>query len=329
MKKNVLIVVLIVAVAALAFTVARKDRQLETAMNAARQEREARKTHAESVSKTARTERGKEKTGGMEQASPVETQVARTEPVAPAVAKATGVNTNFMGALADMMKNPQMKEMMRAQQKVMIGKMYAALPRYLNLPDETKARLDQLLLDRQLAMAEAGLAMMNGSAEDRRKAAEDSKAVKAESDQAIQELLGAQDYEVFKQYEASLSEQTNVSLFKDTLSGDDALGEQQEYDLVAAMYQARETLPQDSLLNQQNQSPDPTQLTEERVAETLKQMETLQQRYAEAAATVLSAGQLERFKQWQQQMATMQRTGLNMAAQMFNSGKSSGATSQH
>jgi len=226
-----------------------------------------------------------------------------------------------MGAIADMMKNPQMKEMMRAQQKVMVNKMYAALPRYLNLSDETKARLDQLLLDRQLAMAEVGLAMMNGSAEDRKKAAEDSKAVKAESDQAIQELLGAQDYEVFKQYEASLSEQTNVSMFKDTLSGNDALDEQQEYDLVAAMYQAREALPQDSLFNQQNQSPDPTQLTEERIAETLKQMEALQQRYAEAAATVLSAGQLERFKQWQQQMANMQRAGLNMAAQMFNAGK--------
>jgi len=329
MKKNVLIVVLSVAVAALAFTVVRKDRQLETVANTTRQEREVRKAHAESVSKTARTEREKDKAGTTAPTKPIGSQAAKTEPAAPAVAKASGINTNFMGAIADMMKNPQMKEMIRAQQKVMVNKMYAALPRYLNLSDETKARLDQLLLDRQLAMAEAGLAMMNGSAEDRKKAAEDSKAVKAESDQAIQELLGTQDYEVFKQYEASLSEQTNVSLFKDTLSGDDALGEQQEYDLVAAMYQAREALPQNSLFNQQNPSPDPTQLTQERVAETLKQMETLQQRYAEAAATILNAGQLERFKQWQQQMATMQRTGLNMAAQMFNPGKSSGATSQH
>ena len=328
MKKNVLIVVLIVAVAALAFTVVQKNHQLETVMNAARQERAARKTHAESVPKTARTEREKDKAETTLPAKPVESRTAKTEPVAPAVAKAPGVNTNFMGAIADMMKNPQMKEMMRAQQKVMIGKMYAALPRYLNLPDETKARLDQLLLDRQLAMAEAGLAMMNGSAEDRKKAAEDAQAVKTEGDRAIQELLGAQDYEVFKQYEASLSEQTHVSMFKDTLSGDDALDEQQEYDLVAAMYQAREALPQDSLLNQQNQSPDPTQLTEERIAETLKQMETLQQRYAEAAATILNAGQLERFKQWQQQMATMQRAGLNMAAQMFNPGKSAVATPQ-
>ncbi len=321
MKKNVLIVILSVVVIALIVSVMRKNHQLETVMEMAKQERESRKSHAEKMSKTARKEREKDKTDSTALVKPVERQAAKTEPLAPAVAKTSGINTNFMGAIADMMKNPQMKEMMRAQQKVMVNKMYAALPRYLNLSDETKARLDQLLLDRQLAMAEVGLAMMNGSAEDRKKAAEDSKAVKAESDQAIQELLGAQDYEVFKQYEASLSEQTNVSMFKDTLSGNDALDEQQEYDLVAAMYQAREALPQDSLFNQQNQSPDPTQLTEERIAETLKQMEALQQRYAEAAATVLSAGQLERFKQWQQQMANMQRAGLNMAAQMFNAGK--------
>lgn len=324
MNKNVLIMGLVVAVAALGWLVVRKNNQLEIVTKMARQEREVRKTHAESLPKTARTERKKDKTEATEQAGPVEIQVAKTGPATPAVAKASGINTNFMGALADMMKNPQMKEMLRAQQKVMIGKMYAALPRYLNLSDETKARLNQLLLDRQLAMAEAGLAMMNGSAEDRKKAAEDCTRVKAEGDQAIQELLGAQDYEVFKQYEASLSEQTHVSLFKDSLSGDDVLDEQQEYDLVAAMYQAREALPQDSLLNQQNQSPDPTQLTEERISETLKQMETLQQRYAEAAATVLSAGQLERFKQWQQQMATMQRAGLNMASQMFGQGKGDG-----
>jgi len=329
MNKNVLIIVLFAAVAALGWLVVRKNSQLETVSKRAEQEREVWKAHAESLSKNAQAERKKERTRAVEPAKPADLPAVTTEPAAPAVAKASGINTNFMGAIADMMKNPQMKEMMRVQQKAMVDKMYAALPRYLNVSDETKARLNRLLLDRQLAMAEVGLAMMNGSAEDRKKAAEDSKTVRTESDQAIQELLGAQDYEVFKQYEASLTEQTHVSLFKETLSGNDVLDEQQEYDLTAALYQARETLPQDSSLNRQDPSPDPTQLTEERIAETLKQMETLQHRYAEAAATVLSEAQLERFKQWQQQMATMQRAGLNMAAQMFSPEKSTGATPRH
>jgi hypothetical protein len=227
-----------------------------------------------------------------------------------------------MGAVADMMKNPQMKEMIRAQQKVVVGQMYGGLARYLSLSPEMKERLDQLLLERQMALAEQGVAMMSGSAEERRQAAEAAKTLKEEYDQSIRDLLGTQDYEVLQQYEQSLAEQTSVSMFKGTLSGDDALSEQQEADLVAALYQARQELPKDSLFNRQPQeAQDPSQLTQERVAEALKQMEVLQQRYAEQASSVLTPAQLERFRQWQQQMAAMQRAGLNMAAQMFGQDK--------
>jgi hypothetical protein len=54
-----------------------------------------------------------------------------------------------------MMKNPQMKEMMKAQQKLAVDQMYASLPRYLGLPAETKEKLQALLLERHLAMAES------------------------------------------------------------------------------------------------------------------------------------------------------------------------------
>jgi hypothetical protein len=37
---------------------------------------------------------------------------------------------------------------------------------------------------------------------------------------------------------------------------------------------------------------------------------------------------MERFKQWQQQMAAMQRAGLSMAAQMFGQGKAGGGASK-
>lgn len=250
-------------------------------------------------------------------------ETVQPEPAAPATPapQAGGLNTNFFGAIANMMKNPQMKEMMKVQQKLAVNQMYASLPRYLSLPAETKEKLQELLLERQLALAETGLAMMNGSEEERKKAAEDSKTAKAEYDQAIKELLGDQDYEVFKLYEESVPEQTHVTMFKNSLTGDESLSEQQENDLVAAMYQARKELPKDSLLNQQNQSADPSQLTQEHVEESLKQMERLQQRYAEGAAEILSASQLEKFKQWQEQMAAMQRAGLSMAAQMFGQGK--------
>jgi len=64
-------------------------------------------------------------------------------------------------------------------------------------------------------------------------------------------------------------------------------------------------------------------LTEERIAEIVKQLDQVQQRYAERAASILNPAQLEQFKKFQQQWATLQAAGLKMAAQMFGQNKSS------
>lgn len=333
MNKNAFVGALVAAVVALGVLAVRQSREIASLQDAQAQERAALEKQV-AVLKSAREEvRAKAARGAQKAAAANDRQApattAQAEPAAIEVAAAaTQAGTNFMGAIAGMMKNPQMKEMIRAQQKVMVSQMYGALPRYLNLSAETKEQLDKLLLDRQMAMAEVGLTMMNGSEEERKQALEDSKTVKETYDRAIQDLLGDQDDEIFKQYEQSVSEQTTVSMFKNTLTGEDSLSEQQEYDLVTAMYQARKEMPQDSVFNKENQSADPSQFTEERIAETLKQMEDLQKRYAESATAVLTEPQLARFKQWQEQMAVMQQTGLKVSAQMFGQGKSGAAAEQ-
>jgi DNA topoisomerase VI subunit A len=81
------------------------------------------------------------------------------------------------------------------------------------------------------------------------------------------------------------------------------------------MAEERKTMPASSFLN--SREPDPTQLTEERIAEILKQMEEMQKRYADRAATILSPAQFQQFTKWQQQMSAMQTMGLKMAAKMF------------
>ena len=325
MNKNVWIAVLIALVVFLGAVVAVQNGQLAALKSLIADESVLTKRKLAALNEElarARQKQMKERAAArqVERAAPP-AGLAKAAPSAPPSQQAGGLNTNFFGAIANMMKNPQMKEMMKVQQKLAVSQMYASLPRYLSLPAETKEKLQALLVERQLALAETGLAMMNGAEEERKKAAEDSKTAKAEYDPAIKELLGDQDYEVFKLYEESVPEQTHVTMFKNSLTGDESLSEQQENDLVAAMYQARKDLPKDSLLNGQNQSADPSQLTQEHVAESLKQLELLQQKYAEGAATILNDAQLERFKQWQEQMAAMQRAGLSMAAQMFGQGK--------
>jgi hypothetical protein len=85
--------------------------------------------------------------------------------------------------------------------------------------------------------------------------------------------------------------------------------------LILAMQEERKALPALAALSQQNS--DPSQLTEERIAEIVKQLDQLQQRYADRAAAILNPAQLEQFKKFQQQWSTMQLAGLKMAAQMF------------
>ena len=118
-------------------------------------------------------------------------------------------------------------------------------------------------------------------------------------DQKIQDLLGPADYQTFKQYEQSLGERMQVQMFKAALPGELALTDQQESELIAVMTEERTALPATALLN--TKTPDPAQLTEQNIAEALKQLEQLQSRYADRAAGILTPAQLEQFTKWQQQ----------------------------
>ncbi len=222
-----------------------------------------------------------------------------------------------MSGLAEMMKNPQMKEMVRAQQKMMVDSQYGSLSKYLDISTNKMDALKALLLERQMALVDSGMAMMGGSADDRKQAMEDAKTVKADYDKQIQDLLGPQDYPVFQDYEKSAADRMSVQMFKGSLPADSTLTDQQEESLIAAMAEERKALPPTSVMNSQNQSADPSKFTEEGIAEALKQMEALQQRDAERAAAILTPAQLDQFTKFQQQMTSMAGASMKMAAQMF------------
>jgi hypothetical protein len=309
MKKNIWIVLSFVAIVVLAAAVVRQSRQL-TQMK----EQLASAAEKPKAPPVPATER--EISEPPAQTKPVEMTLARPTPEPSPTAQASpGPTNNFFSGLAGMMKNPQMKEMVRVQQKVMLDRQYGSLSKYLNLPAERLDALKELLADRQMAMVDSGMAMMSGSESDKKQAGEEIKAIKTDYDKKIQELLGTQDYQVFQDYEKTVNERMSVQMFKDALPATDALSDQQEDNLIAMMYQERKDLPPSSLMN--SQTGDPSQLTEERIAELQKQMEQLQKKYAERAAGILNPTQLEQYTKWQQQWSAMQAAGLKMAAQMF------------
>src|ERR1017187_8672051 len=312
MKKNIWIGVLLIAVVMLAALVGFQSQQIA----ALKEQMRAMVEVERAVAKSARAPAPapvEEVPAPVAEVKPVES-VAEATPVA-SVATAGGTTNNPMAGLAQMMKNPQMKEMIRGQQKFALEGMYGSLPKYLNLSTNEMDSLKELLLDRQMALVDAGMSMMNGTGTDQKQAAEDAKTLKAEYDKKISDLHGPQDYPVFQDYEKSAADRMSVQMFKGSLPADSTLTDQQEESLVAAMAEERKALPPSSMVN--NQSPDPSKFTEEGIAEALKQMEQLQQRDAERAATILTPAQLDQFTKFQQQMNSMAAAGMKMAVQMF------------
>ena len=316
MKKNIWLIVFLVTSAVLAVVVVKQNQriaemkdQLTTAVAAA-EKANAPRAEPAPAAKPKPTE-------PVPEAKPVEpASVPAPVPTpAPAAQATSGTGSNFFSGLATMMKNPQMKEMVRAQQKYMVDQMYGSLSKYLSLTPEQQEALQNLLSERQMAITEAGLSAIGGSGQDAKQAADEVKAVKAQYDQQIKDLLGPQDYQTFQDYEKTASDRVQLQMFKGSLPTDAALTDQQEYDLLNAMYQARQALPTSSVLN--NKNSDPSQLTEENIAQAVKQMEQLQQAYANGAKPILTPAQYDAFMKWQEQMSSMQAAAMNMARQMF------------
>ena len=229
----------------------------------------------------------------------------------------SSTSTNPFSGFAAMFKDPQMKEMMHAQQKMVVEQMYGGLYKKLSMTAAEEDSLRKLLADRQVALMDAGLAAMGAG--DAKTPAPDTKAIKADYDKQLQDFLGPQAYAVFQQYDETVAERVQLNLFKQSLSADNALTGQQEDDLIAAMYQARKALPENSLAN--NQMSDPSKLTEDSITQAMKIQDQLQKQYTQSASTILTPAQLDQFTKFQQQMSSMQAAGMKMAQQMFGQKK--------
>ena len=315
MKKNIWTAVLvIITMAVFAFVLGNKNQQIAQLKKELASATTAAEQTKQQLADAAKERAQLEPLPANSPVDSVPTPAPARVPAAVPQASA-GAETNLMAHLAGMMKNPEMKSVIQAQQKMAVDQMYGALFKNLNRPDNEIDGLKDLLLQRQLALVDVSMSALNGSDADRKQSVEQIKTLKADYEKKIEDMLGPQDYEVFKQYDETTPERVQLQMFKGSLSADAALTDQQETDLLTAMYDERKTLPPSSLMN--NKSTDPSQFTEERIAEALKELEQLQQRYAERAAAILTPAQLEQFTKWQQQVSAMQAAGLKMAAQMY------------
>jgi len=223
-----------------------------------------------------------------------------------------------MANIAEMLKNPAMKDMIRAQQKGAIDMQYGSLFKYLELTGEEQDALKELLVSRQMELMDAGLAMMDSEASDEEKQAkaEEMQALTEAYKEKIKELLGEDDYAIYEEFEETQPERMQVSLFKQSLGAEHALTEEQEHQLILAMHDERENFTFSSSLHDQ-ENFDSSELKPEVMERHMQEMIRLQENYLTRATDILSEAQLEQFGTTMEQQRAMQEMGLKMAQQMF------------
>lgn len=262
-----------------------------------------------------------------EKDEPAEVTPAAVPAKTPAVAASAGNESKskggmgeFIAGIGSMMTNPAMKQMIRAQSKMQLDMQYERLFKFLNKPAATTEALKELLMDRQMAMMDVGMSFMSGKStpEERKAQAAQIKAMQEASDKKIADLLGPDDFDAYKQYENTQPERMQVDMFKHSLaSSGEPLTEQQEYDLVNAMYSARTNAPAMNRMMKQDEMPDPAQFTGAGMTNMMAQMDAVQKQYAATAEKILTPAQNQQFQKYMEQQKAMNEMGMKFAAQMF------------
>ncbi len=231
---------------------------------------------------------------------------------------------NPMSAMAEMMKDPSMREAMKAQMRPQVDFMYRDLFDLLGLDPEKQEKLTKLLLDRMNAGMEVGLAMAGGAqgaGEEVKQRAEAMKAANEASEAEIKSLLGDSGYGQYERFEKSQPERQQISALNGQLK-DKGLGlsEEAESKLMDAMYEERNNFKFDVNFADQK-TMDPTQLTEENVNRYQEQQALLRGQVLAKAEGILTEPQLEVFRKSQEQQAAMEKMGLQMGVKMMGASK--------
>jgi hypothetical protein len=234
--------------------------------------------------------------------------------------------TNTGRGLGALFKDPQMKDMIKAQQKMVMGpmidKMYGALFQELNLTPEQSAGLKDLLMKKMLAAADVGMSMFDGSldAAKRKEMAAQIKTQTDAFDEQIKQYLGDENYQAFQSYEKTTPDRMVVSQLQDQLAASGTgLDPAQQQQLVQALSDARQNFKWTTDFN--NQKPGDgdfaEMFSEDRVNQFALEKAQFDQQFLERARQILTPEQLAAFEKFQEAQRQLQITGMKMAAKMF------------
>jgi hypothetical protein len=244
-------------------------------------------------------------------------------------AESDSTNKNPMAevfkGVGEMFKNPEMKEFIRNQQKTvlsgMLDKNYAPFFAQLGLTSEQSAALKDLVLNKSLADAGAGMSLMSQQdPTNRTQVFEQAKQEKDAIDEQIKQMLGDDNYKQFQSYEKTIPDRMTIGMFKDQqAAGGSVLTPDQEGQLIQLMSDERQSFKFTTDYSDQSKFAGnlSDNFTEEKMNQFLQEQEQLHQRYLGRAQNFLTTDQYASYEKFLSTQRQMQSMGMKMAAKMF------------
>ena len=249
---------------------------------------------------------------------------------APAAA-APAKNEGMGGYLAKMMENPEMKKMIREQQKAALKMIYGDLYKELNLTEDEKAKFTEALLDNQMKNMEKGTKLFQQDPEstDKEAMAKEFADQKKSADDAMKAILGEDRFNQYEDYNKNLGNKmavnqlkTQMADSKNPLNDDQAKRLMQVMREESASVSAKEGLGADG---QAKAMQDWKSLSsDEEMNKLFARQQEINQHVLEKAPAFLAQEQLDALASFQTNQISLQKMSLQMARQMMG-GKSKDA----
>jgi RNA polymerase sigma factor (sigma-70 family) len=218
-------------------------------------------------------------------------------------------------------------KMMAPMMGKMMVQMYAPVFEQINLSQDQRARLQDLILKKNAVNMDKGLALMNWKLDTARRAIaiEEMKSGREGCDAEIRQLLGQQDYQVFEQFEKGLPDRLVLNLFKNKSARmGAALSEEQQEQLLQAVGAARAQIHWSTDLSRRIQNPADLVATfsKENIATFAREEEEFDRQFLTEAQTLLTPEQFAAFQPFQAKQRQAKIASTKMTAKMFTPGSS-------
>jgi hypothetical protein len=244
-----------------------------------------------------------------------------TRDTARAETTSTNAEGGFGKMLAGIMKDPEMRKMIREQQSAALNQLYEPLIKRLQLtPEEAQKFSDILAGGMESGMELASSMFGGGDATNRTALAKSIAAQQEEQKNQMKALLGEERYAQYEDYQQTVGERAQLSQFRQQM-GAGAINDDQAEALLGIMREEKKNVAATSgtAFPGQNSADIDAMLKEGQVEKLLAAQETVNQNVYARAGTVLSPEQLASFGKHQTNQLQMMRMGLNMARRFMGS----------